>query len=40
MLVTSVVLAHLDYTRPFLLSTDASLDGLGLVLSQVQERDS
>ena len=36
-LVNSVVLAHPDFSRPFLLSTDASLDGLGAVLSQVQE---
>uniref|UniRef100_A0A669C967 Gypsy retrotransposon integrase-like protein 1 n=1 Tax=Oreochromis niloticus TaxID=8128 RepID=A0A669C967_ORENI len=38
-LVSSVVLAHPDFARPFVLSTDASLDGLGAVLSQVQEGD-
>ncbi|KAJ8009202.1 hypothetical protein DPEC_G00086450 [Dallia pectoralis] len=38
-LLTSVVLAHPDFTRPFILSTDASLDGLGAVLSQVQDGD-
>lgn len=36
-LVSSVVLAHPDFNRSFVLSTDASLDGLGAVLSQVQE---
>lgn len=34
-LLSSVVLAHPDFNHPFILSTDASLDGLGAVLSQV-----
>lgn len=36
-LLSSVVLAHPDFNHPFILSTDASLDGLGAVLSQVPE---
>lgn len=36
-LVNSVVLTHPDFSRPFILSTDASTDGLGAVLSQLAE---
>lgn len=39
-LLSSVVLAHPDFSRPFVLSTDASLDGLGAVISQVPEGES
>ncbi|KAL2087418.1 hypothetical protein ACEWY4_016246 [Coilia grayii] len=35
MLLECVILAHPDFGEPFILSVDASLDGLGAVLSQV-----
>ena len=36
-LVSSPVLGYPDFTKPFILETDASLQGLGAVLSQHQE---
>lgn len=36
-LMTSVILAHPNFSKPFILCADASLDGLGAVLSQVPE---
>ena len=34
--MTTPVLAFANYTKPFLLETDVSKDGLGVVLSQKQ----
>lgn len=39
-LANSVVLAHSDFSKPYLLSINASLDGLGAVLSQVPGDDT
>ena len=36
-LAESVVLAHPDFSRPLMLCVDASLDGIGAVLSQMKE---
>ncbi len=36
-LLDCVVLAHPNFSKPLILSIDASLDGLGAVLSQVQK---
>lgn len=38
-MVEAVVLAHPDFRCPFVLSTHASSDGIGAVLSQVQAGD-
>jgi hypothetical protein len=33
-LITAPVLAHPDYEKPFLVQTDASTTGLGVILAQ------
>ena len=39
-LLDNAALAHPDFSRPFLLSVDASSNGLGAVLSQLAEGES
>ena len=36
-LTSSPILAYPDYSKPFILETDASLKGLGAVLTQVDD---